>query len=284
MPPPPPEAVLVEQARQQGDAQKTQATLGHQAQMEQMKQQAKDRELALHAQIKQAEQQGALALQQSNDQRQSALDQQKATLEAEFKQRELDTKIQVANIEAAKALEVARIGQGYDTGAALLIEQAQDAGYGPLIAEKLDQLTTLMGAEKEVVRDANGRPAGVRVKTDGAGAPTAPSNETAYGPLLASKLDHLVSLLTAEKEIVRDANDRPSGVRLKNPPPGVTPPSAQAPDYRAAANDAKHGQKLDQLHSRLDELGHLLTAEKEVVRDEQGRASGVRIKQAQPNA
>ncbi len=168
MPPPPePPQVLTERERQKGDAMKIQATLQHEAQLAQMKAQGeaqlKQMEMQLHAKMKEMEQQGALALQQSNDQRQSALDQQKFELEQMKSRADQELQIQIANIRAASAVEVARIGAGTDDGTALLKAQADAAGYGPIV-DALKNIMETVSAPKEIVRDANGRATGVQAK------------------------------------------------------------------------------------------------------------------------
>jgi YD repeat-containing protein len=161
MPPPQPiPQVLVEQERQKGDAQKTQATLAHEQQMAQMTAMFKQKELELNAMLKKAEQEGALALQQSNDQRQSALDQQKFELEQQKAEMDKDLQVQLANIAAAARVEVARIGKGIDDGTALLVQQEREAGYAEVVL-RMQQMQEAMSAPRSVVRDENGRAVGI---------------------------------------------------------------------------------------------------------------------------
>ncbi len=157
--PPPPEAVLVEQERQKGAAMLAQAKHQADAQLKQLDAMVKQKELELNAMLKKIDQEGALALQQSNDQRQSALDQQKADLESRFKDAELQVKVQIANISAASASEVARINHGMDDGTAMLLQQAHAAGYAPVL-DKLDEVAKLISAPKRIVRGPDGKVAG----------------------------------------------------------------------------------------------------------------------------
>lgn len=162
-PPPPPEAVQVEQMRQQGA--QAMAQMKHQADqmLEQGKAMLKQKELELQAMLKKADQEGALALQQSNDQRQSALDTQKATLDAQFKQAELDSKERIADRNNLTSLEIARIGAGLDDGTALAKAQAEAAGFGPvveLLSKAVEHLASQNGP-KRIVRDQSGRAVGV---------------------------------------------------------------------------------------------------------------------------
>ena len=160
MPPPPPNPMVeVEKVRQQGDAQKMQATIGHEAQMAQMQAQIKSQELQMHVQIKNQEQQGALQLQQSNDQRQSQLDQQKFALDQQRLQMEQEVQVQIANIRAAASVEVARIGAGLDDGSQLL--QAEEKGAHYNLIQQLQQMVATLAAPKQVIRDASGRVVGV---------------------------------------------------------------------------------------------------------------------------
>ena len=76
---------------------------------------------------------------------------------------EQETQIQIANIRAAAAVEVARIGQGVDDGTAVVQRQLVEAGYAP-IADMLLQVHEAVTAEKELVRGPDGRAAGVRIK------------------------------------------------------------------------------------------------------------------------
>ena len=80
--------------------------------------------------LKQKEQEGALALQQSNDQRQSALDQQKFALDQRAQDLDHDAQIQLANIKAASAAQVARINHGLDEQAELTRQQEKDKNEG----------------------------------------------------------------------------------------------------------------------------------------------------------
>ncbi len=166
-PPQPPEAVLVEQERQKGDAQKTQALSAEKIHLAQMQHELERAKLDHAAQLQQMDKQNQLALQQSNDQRQSALDQQKAALEAEFKQREMDSKERIADRNNLTTLEVARIGAGVDDGTALAKAQAEAAGFGPLIDEmkQLVQHVASTNGPKRIVRDPSGRAVGVEPVT-----------------------------------------------------------------------------------------------------------------------
>lgn len=156
LPPPPrkPEAVMVEEVRQQGKQAEIQANM----QLEQAK-------LQLDAARSDREHQQALLLQQSNDQRQSALDQQKAALEQANAEGERELQLQLANIKAASATEVARIGQGIDDGTAVLQQQMREA-YGALMGliTAFQNDSARPPREYEVVRDANGRAQGMRPK------------------------------------------------------------------------------------------------------------------------
>ena len=162
-PPPPPEAVLVEQERQKGAQMLAQVKAQTDGAMKQMDAMVKQKELELQAMLKKMEQEGALALQQSNDMRQSALDQQKTNLEMQTHAAEQETKIQIANIGAASASEVARINHGLDDGTAMLLQQAHAAGYAPVL-EQLAKVTEMLSQEKEVVRGPDGKVSGVRPK------------------------------------------------------------------------------------------------------------------------
>jgi hypothetical protein len=165
LPPPPPNPMVqVKQMELQGDAQKTQAIHMHDQQMAQMEAMLKQRQLEMDAALKQKEQEGALALQQSNDQRQSQLDQQKFQLDMRAQDMARDEAIQLANIKAASAAQVARINHGLDEQYELQRQQEKEAGYQIMqneIAAAKDEMAQRMAAPKRVLRDATGRVAGV---------------------------------------------------------------------------------------------------------------------------
>lgn len=164
-PPPqqPPYQVQVEQMRQQGEQARAQMKTQSDAQMEEMRAMVKQKELELNAMLKKIEQEGALALQQSNDIRQSQLDEHKAGLDAQFREAEMESKERIADRNNLTALEIARIGVGVDDGTALAKAQAQAAGFDPLVASMSKVLEAVSG-EKEIVRDPSGRATGVRPK------------------------------------------------------------------------------------------------------------------------
>jgi len=141
----------VEQMKLQADAQKTQALHGQQAQKDQFEADLRMRELDHAAQLKQLEQQGALELQQSNDQRQSALDQQKHALEMAKIESDAAVKIQIANIQAATSLATARISAGLDDESKLLNQQEQAAGY-----DAVEKITAMLKAPKKATKGPDG--------------------------------------------------------------------------------------------------------------------------------
>ena len=161
MPPPPPNPMVqVEEVKQKGDAMKTQALHQHALQLAQMADGLKAQELQHSFELKKMEQAGALALQQSNDQRQSALDQQKAMLEQQHSVADQELQITLANIAAAARVEVARIGAGIDDGGVLLAQEAKDAHYE--LMGQLQNMVAVLAAPKTVVRDAQGKVSGVQ--------------------------------------------------------------------------------------------------------------------------
>jgi outer membrane receptor for monomeric catechols len=160
--------VQVEQVKQQGDAQKTQAMFAHEQQMKQIEIQNDAHKFQAEDTLKQRELQMSLELQRSNDQRQSLLDQQKAELDRWKIQLETDSKerveIQIANIKAASAAQVARINHGLDEQFELTRQQEKEAGYqimqNEIAAAKQDVMNQLL-APKRIIRDQAGRVAGV---------------------------------------------------------------------------------------------------------------------------
>lgn len=157
IPPQPSPQEKVEQIRQQGDAQKTQALHAQQAQKDQFEADLRMRELDHSAQLKQQEQQGALQLQQSNDQRQSALDKQKHELEMAKLDREERMEKYKVDVGAATTLAAARISAGIDPESQLLNKIEQEAGFG-----QLEQLVSILSAPKEIVRGPDGKASGLK--------------------------------------------------------------------------------------------------------------------------
>jgi hypothetical protein len=182
-PPPPNPMVQVEQMKMQAAMQMKQMDQKN----DQMKFQAEDV-------LKQREAQASLELQRSNDERQSQLDQQKALLESQAREQEMalkryeielttasKEKIELAKLEGQFALEQMR--QQHDTG-----NREQDAMRERERAEapEMAQISSLFlprtvlrdaagkvvgvdhgGVVHEVIRDAQGRVAGMRPKQQG---------------------------------------------------------------------------------------------------------------------
>ncbi len=100
-PPQPPEAVQVEQIRQQGKQQELQQN----AQIEQQK-------LAMTAQAKDKEQQNALIVQQQNDQRDAQREQQKAVMDAQKQER--DHALKREEMALSHALEMEKMKREFE--------------------------------------------------------------------------------------------------------------------------------------------------------------------------
>lgn len=155
-PPPPNPMVEVEQVKQQGDAQKFQAEQQADIQKFQAEQQAKQQQIALEAETKRQEQEGALALQASNDRRQQELDaqqhereMQRMVIEDKFKRDQMDREFAFKQWETLQKSE-----------ASALSEQA--AG-GNDTNQLLQHLISLHSAPRQVTRDASGRVTGIKI-------------------------------------------------------------------------------------------------------------------------
>ncbi len=173
-PPQPPPEVQVEQIRAQGK----QAELQQNAQI-------KMQELQMEAQVKQQQLAGDQAVQTSNDQRDAAKMQMEMQMKdaqgaREMQQRDIEhireqqTQLQIANVKASSAVEVARIAAAADKGDEVLNQELVAAGQEPIahpmkiLADSINQLVPHLAAQngpKRVVRDASGRVAGIEPVT-----------------------------------------------------------------------------------------------------------------------
>ncbi len=138
--------------------------------------QLKMQELQLQDQIKQRELASAQQVQASNDQRDAArtamdaqLKREQMQIDAQFRQHEAavkqQTEIQLANIKASNALEIARVGAAIEDGKAVLQRELKDAGQSDAAAmlDQIKQLHAAVTAPAEVVRDpVTGKVTGVK--------------------------------------------------------------------------------------------------------------------------
>jgi hypothetical protein len=196
MPPPPPNPLVqVEQIKQQGRAQEVQFQAKVDAQREQMKAQLQAQiELAQGEKqrgIESAQMQADLAVQQFKMQTEVEIERMKAEYQAQMDALRTDneqtTKIRIAEIQSATAMEVARINHGNDDGlaaaqqalnsaygnAAAILEQTSQmannvaGGLGQLLPQIQDSLqavaqhAAMASMPKRIVRDASGRAMGV---------------------------------------------------------------------------------------------------------------------------
>jgi hypothetical protein len=141
-----------------------------QVQVEQIKQQAAEQDRQQAAQFKQQELAAQQEVQRSNDQRDAertqlemALKERQMMEELRLKdvqhQREQETKVQLevqlANIKAASAAQVARIGAGIDDGWSLMVQQEREAGYSA-VAQALQTLHAAITGPKKITRAPDG--------------------------------------------------------------------------------------------------------------------------------
>ena len=160
-PPPPPLEIQLEQMKQQADAQKFQAETQQVIQIEQLKASAKLQEV-----------QANLELQASNDVRDAQREHDKAQVDAYMEEQRLQFEKWKAELDARVKLRIAQIGKE-DSGDELLSEVGdafvmQEASpidrLAQMHAETLQGIAALaesMARPKQIVRDANGRAAGV---------------------------------------------------------------------------------------------------------------------------
>lgn len=182
--PPPPKdpKIQVEEMRANTEVQKFQAQKQAEVEKFQAEQTSKRQLMAQEAAAKERVAANDMTLQQSNDQRQSLLDQQKhelamheATLKLQLDegshQRELENKKELANIAAAAQVTIARIKAGLSDGAELLSQEEQQAGYHiPTLIAGMTQAMRDLAAPKEVTLPS-GKVATVRHVPNGNGAP-----------------------------------------------------------------------------------------------------------------
>lgn len=171
-PAPPPLPILLEQMKQQADAQKTQAQLQADAQKFQA-QTTQSLELErLKAQAKLQEVQANLELQAANDARDSERERMKAELDAALQAQRLEFDKWKAELDARVKMRIAQIGTE-QTGDELL-QQVGDAfvmqepspidKLAAMHAETMNMMALMaqnMAKPKQIIRDANGRAQGV---------------------------------------------------------------------------------------------------------------------------
>ncbi len=155
-PPPPPNPIVqAEQIKQQGLQGKAQMEMQMHGQTLQAESQAKMAQMQMQDAHAQRQAQAQLALQQSNDQRQSQLDQQKAVLAKEQFEAEQASKeriaIRLAEISMAQALEVERIKQGFDDGLKATKDAMAQAGMSAQ-----DIVNTMAGVAQQMTAAVQG--------------------------------------------------------------------------------------------------------------------------------
>lgn len=139
--------------------------------------------------------------------------------------------------------------------------------FGAIFTTQIGALIETMNAPKTIVRDANGRPTGIK-----------PLMEPDAGADLAeikASIASLVKTMTTPKEIIRDADGRPVGVKPVVDPSHDAPPSdgGKAPTT---------SEELTEIRASIGTLINAVSAPKEIMRDAEGRP--VSIKPVMPPA
>jgi hypothetical protein len=89
-------------------------------------------------------------------------------IDAQFREHELSvkqqTEVMLANIKAANALEIARVGAAIEDGKAVLQRELKDAGQGDAarMLDAIKELHAQVTAPAEVVRGPDGKVTGVK--------------------------------------------------------------------------------------------------------------------------
>ena len=166
LPPPPPNPMVqVKQMELQGDAQKTQAVHAHESsRWRRWRPCSSSASWRWMPRSSKRSRRAHWRCSNPTTSGKSQLDQQKFQLDMRAQDMARDEAIQLANIKAASAAQVARINHGLDEQYELQRQQEKEAGYQIMqneIAAAKDEMAQRMAAPKRVLRDATGRVAGV---------------------------------------------------------------------------------------------------------------------------